>query len=228
MKIIIHRDGEQYGPYTPDEIRQHLAQGNLMEVDLAFPEGGSEWRPLKEVLAKIGNDAPPPVVPAGADAPATKEDARINRFLIGGVMGAAALIVAAVLVLCLVPMGLENLLLPLFHGSPLSVHAVAGGNYLVVVSTGVGGDAIYSDVKTDYTMAKLRDELMDNIYSTATESPSAKKLMLTVHVTGGWSQKDVVLAPIDLEAVRQFMNKTAYAQSPERGVIDGELMAAGL
>ena len=46
MEIFIHRDGEQYGPYSEDDVRSHLADGALLASDLAWHEGAVEWKPL--------------------------------------------------------------------------------------------------------------------------------------------------------------------------------------
>ncbi len=50
MNITITRDGQQYGPYTVDEVRGYLATGQLSYSDLAFREGGTQWLPLSTVL----------------------------------------------------------------------------------------------------------------------------------------------------------------------------------
>ena len=50
MNITITRDGQQYGPYTIEEVRGYLASGHLSYSDLAFREGGTQWLPLSTVL----------------------------------------------------------------------------------------------------------------------------------------------------------------------------------
>ena len=47
MPITINRDGENFGPYTPEEVRDLLANGTLKEDDLAHEEGADDWIPLR-------------------------------------------------------------------------------------------------------------------------------------------------------------------------------------
>lgn len=55
MKIMIHREGKEYGPYSLEEARDLLAQGVLSAEDLAWKEGGDDWVRLKDLLS-----GPPP------------------------------------------------------------------------------------------------------------------------------------------------------------------------
>ncbi len=43
MEYYITRDGQQYGPYSEDQVRQYLADGSLTYEDLAWHEGAKEW-----------------------------------------------------------------------------------------------------------------------------------------------------------------------------------------
>lgn len=52
---MIHREGNEYGPYSPEEARDLLAQGALFADDLAWKEGGDAWVRLKDLLSE-----PPP------------------------------------------------------------------------------------------------------------------------------------------------------------------------
>jgi|TARA_B100001971_G_C18196610_1_gene541861 uncharacterized protein (TIGR00266 family) len=58
MNISISRNGQQYGPYSAEQVQQMLASGQLAAADLAYTEGMSEWKPLGELLASPpGNSA---------------------------------------------------------------------------------------------------------------------------------------------------------------------------
>ena len=46
MQITINRDGENFGPYSLDEVRDLLANGTLKETDLAHTEGSENWTPV--------------------------------------------------------------------------------------------------------------------------------------------------------------------------------------
>jgi hypothetical protein len=49
MSIFIHRDGETNGPYTLEEIQEHLGNGTLNENDFAWYEGLTEWAALSSI-----------------------------------------------------------------------------------------------------------------------------------------------------------------------------------
>ena len=50
MNLLIHRDGQQFGPYTLEQARAFVADGSLLSTDLAWPDGAKDWVPLAEVL----------------------------------------------------------------------------------------------------------------------------------------------------------------------------------
>jgi hypothetical protein len=50
MEIYIHRDNEDFGPYSPETAQDYINDGALLETDLAWHEGMDEWKPLGEVL----------------------------------------------------------------------------------------------------------------------------------------------------------------------------------
>jgi hypothetical protein len=64
---IIGGDGRQYGPVTPDELRQWIAEGRLNAQSLIQFEGASEWKPLgnfPEFADAINPIAAPPQIAA--------------------------------------------------------------------------------------------------------------------------------------------------------------------
>ncbi|MDD2708272.1 MAG: DUF4339 domain-containing protein [Verrucomicrobiae bacterium] len=50
MQILINRNGQQFGPYTPEECAVYLSDGTLLPDDLAWHEGLSEWFPLIKLV----------------------------------------------------------------------------------------------------------------------------------------------------------------------------------
>ena len=64
MQLYVSRDGQQFGPYTIEDARAHLAAGSLLPTDLAFLDGAPNWAPLVEVLAA----APQPALSANPPA----------------------------------------------------------------------------------------------------------------------------------------------------------------
>jgi GYF domain 2 len=55
----IARDGQQYGPYSADTVRQYLAAGSLLTSDMAREESGQTWLPLGQLMSQ----APPMTLP---------------------------------------------------------------------------------------------------------------------------------------------------------------------
>jgi tetratricopeptide (TPR) repeat protein len=53
MDILIRLAGVQFGPYSEEQIQQHLAEGLLSLTDPAQLEGKEDWVPLGEALAKL-------------------------------------------------------------------------------------------------------------------------------------------------------------------------------
>jgi RsiW-degrading membrane proteinase PrsW (M82 family) len=52
MRIVVQRNGKEFGPYTVEVTRQYLAQGTLLAKDLARLEGdpASTWSTLAQLL----------------------------------------------------------------------------------------------------------------------------------------------------------------------------------
>ena len=67
--IHVMRDGQQFGPYTIEDINTYLAQGTLLPTDQAWYEGAANWMPITEVPGVVHGAAPVPAAPAvtGAD-----------------------------------------------------------------------------------------------------------------------------------------------------------------
>lgn len=59
MNIYLHKDGQQLGPFSELELREHLSNGSVNETDLAWVEGNSDWQPLSTIL----QTARPPSMP---------------------------------------------------------------------------------------------------------------------------------------------------------------------
>ena len=49
MPIYIHRDGQQFGPFSVEQARDYLESGNLVAEDLAWFDGAPEWMPLGQI-----------------------------------------------------------------------------------------------------------------------------------------------------------------------------------
>ena len=53
MQIYINRDGQQFGPFTLDQVNQGLAAGQLLPNDFAFYEGLQQWTPLVQIQGVV-------------------------------------------------------------------------------------------------------------------------------------------------------------------------------
>jgi hypothetical protein len=81
MKYLIHRGGQQYGPYGIDELRQFVASGNILPSDMAWAQGMPGWVPVSQILGGAPAPAPtPPVAPAPAYTPAPSYQAQSPVF----------------------------------------------------------------------------------------------------------------------------------------------------
>jgi mono/diheme cytochrome c family protein len=74
MQIFINRDGQQFGPFTLDQVNQALATGQLLPTDLAFFEGLQQWTPLTQIQGVVVLGA----APMAAPVPVQPEVAAVN------------------------------------------------------------------------------------------------------------------------------------------------------
>jgi uncharacterized RDD family membrane protein YckC len=89
MEVWIGREGERYGPYQEEDVRQWLRSGQVSRDDLGWREGLADWQPLSALFPDI-EAAPPSAVPppmgappsaaAPAAAPASAEAGRYASF----------------------------------------------------------------------------------------------------------------------------------------------------
>ncbi len=69
MKIFVHKDGQQLGPCTLQELQASVASGKFSETDLCWHAGLDGWQPIASMLS-----ATPPPLPAQAASHGTKTD----------------------------------------------------------------------------------------------------------------------------------------------------------
>lgn len=63
MHYQISRNGQQYGPYTLEDIQRYVTTGNILVTDMAKSEAMSDWVPVSQLLT-------PAAPPADFSAPA--------------------------------------------------------------------------------------------------------------------------------------------------------------
>lgn len=59
-QIHIARDGQKFGPFTLDQARDYVADGQLLATDMAWFEGATDWMPLHSVPGLARTPPPPP------------------------------------------------------------------------------------------------------------------------------------------------------------------------
>jgi len=61
MQIYVARDGQQFGPYTAEEVRDYLAEGTLSRTEQAWHEGLEDWVALDQIVLDCpARKTPPP------------------------------------------------------------------------------------------------------------------------------------------------------------------------
>ncbi len=80
--IHILRDGQQFGPYTLEEINAFLADGSLLPTDQAWYEGAPEWMPITDV---------PGVLPMAAPVAAAAVSGKPKKLFVGIAAGVVVL-----------------------------------------------------------------------------------------------------------------------------------------
>lgn len=53
MMVSVNREGQEFGPYSLEEVNRHLAEGSLLSTDLAWHDGLPEWIIITEVEGVI-------------------------------------------------------------------------------------------------------------------------------------------------------------------------------
>lgn len=59
MHYQISRNGQQYGPYTLEDIQRYVTSGNILLTDMAKSDEMADWVPVSQLVAPA--QAPPPV-----------------------------------------------------------------------------------------------------------------------------------------------------------------------
>ena len=70
MQIYVGKNGQQFGPFSLEEINRKLADGTFAGTDLAWYEGAAGWAPLSGVAGVVIAAAAPAPTPAPAVTPA--------------------------------------------------------------------------------------------------------------------------------------------------------------
>jgi len=87
MNIIIHRNGENYGPYTLNQVKEYLEMGVVTEMDLGWSDGSGEWLPLKEIILGLNSHR----LSESDKSPRKHTDRKLLRWIVVLIGGAAAI-----------------------------------------------------------------------------------------------------------------------------------------
>jgi hypothetical protein len=63
MLYHVSRNGQNYGPYTLEDLRKYVASGNIMPTDLARSDDMAEWVPVSQILGIPSDSVAPPAYP---------------------------------------------------------------------------------------------------------------------------------------------------------------------
>ena len=107
MQIYVHRNDQQLGPFTEDEIKAQLAAGTLTPQDHVWWQGQAEWLPLSQTRLMPGGATPPAVTPGltpmpGVTAPAStgKTSGLAIASLVCGVVGLLCGLLSIAAIIC--------------------------------------------------------------------------------------------------------------------------------
>ena len=56
MEVYLFKDGQRFGPYSTDQVKEYLASGDFAETDLAYFEGRDGWVPITKVPGVVSQD----------------------------------------------------------------------------------------------------------------------------------------------------------------------------
>lgn len=96
MKILIHRDGQEYGPYTPEELTEQVREGTISLHDLAWHEGRTDWVPLSDlgvIPPPVGTIAPSLSPLLKTAEPLERQNVDVLGYVLLGIPALAALLI---------------------------------------------------------------------------------------------------------------------------------------
>lgn len=98
MPYLINRNGQQFGPYSADELKQYVAEGRVLPTDLAWEDGMPNWIPVSQVMAQQGMPAPMPMPGRFPGAPTVA--IKPNNYLVPAIL---------VTLFCCLPLGVVSI-----------------------------------------------------------------------------------------------------------------------
>jgi hypothetical protein len=63
MEIFVAHDGEQFGPFSPQDVQAQIDSGKVSIADYAWTAGLDDWKPIHELLPQLTAVEPDKLVP---------------------------------------------------------------------------------------------------------------------------------------------------------------------
>jgi hypothetical protein len=114
MYRIIGANGKEYGPVTPEQLKQWIAEGRANLQSKVRPEGETEWKTLGEI-PEISAAPPPP--PTAGFRPLTGTTANVTNYLWQSIV---------ITLCCCMPFGIVAIVYAAQVNTKLGVGDVAG------------------------------------------------------------------------------------------------------
>jgi hypothetical protein len=95
MNYYLFQNNQQIGPYTEEQLRQALAEGQIQGTDFAWREGLAEWAPLSTILPTEKAPESVPIAVIRAPEPEPESEGRNWPKIIGITIGMGVLLLGA-------------------------------------------------------------------------------------------------------------------------------------
>ena len=177
MYYLIGSDGHEYGPFTPEQLRQWVADGRANAYSRVRRDDDPTWRALREIeefadVTRPRSEAPTPPPLLTAEAIATEYLRRNPAIDIGNAFSRAwellraypGLIIGSFLLMSLVCVGAALVPILGWIAGPFITGALLGGLYFVFLRRIRGEHAEVGDVFAGFKLAYL-NLLLANILS---------------------------------------------------------------
>ena len=177
MYYLIGSDGHEYGPFTPEQLRQWVADGRANAYSRVRRDDDPTWRALREIeefadVTRPRSEAPPPPPLLTAEAIATEYLRRNPAIDIGSAFSRGwellraypGVIIGSFILMSVVCIGVAFVPILGWIASPFITGALLGGLYFVFLRRIRGEPAEVGDVFAGFKLAYL-NLLLANIVS---------------------------------------------------------------
>ena len=82
MQIYVSKNGQNFGPYTSEQVQSFLQQGNFLPTDLVWYEGLGEWQPAGSVFPSQPQQPQQPKPPLSVPIPPARSSSTATRQIV--------------------------------------------------------------------------------------------------------------------------------------------------